>query len=65
MVRVYTILLRRDTMELDYFKDHLFDLLNESDLLDVKDIEDDTVENRFIVTLNDGSVFCVQYSKIS
>ena len=44
-------------MELDYFKDHLFDLLNESDLLDVKDIEDDTVENRFIVTLNDGSVF--------
>ena len=52
-------------MELDYFKDHLFDLLNESDLLDVKDIEDDTVENRFIVTLNDGSGFCVQYSKIS
>ena len=51
-------------MELDYFKDHLFDLLNESDLLDVQEIEDDTAANRFIVTVNSGDVFCIQYSKI-
>lgn len=52
-------------MELSYFKDHLFDLLNESDLLDVKEIEEDTAANRFIITVNCDDVFCIQYSKIS
>ena len=44
-------------MELNYFKDHLFDLLNESDLLDVQDIQTDDKTNTFQLTVNDGTKF--------
>lgn len=44
-------------MTLNYFKDHMFDLLNESDLLDVYDIQ--TVENGYRVTVHDGAEFIV------
>ena len=46
-------------MELNYFKDHLWDIFNEDDILDVQDIISDDNENRFDVTVFDGSVFRV------
>ena len=46
-------------MELNYFKDHLFDLLNESDLLDVQDITSDEKRDLFRVTVHDGTQFNV------
>ena len=59
MVRVYTILFYKEptAMELNYLKDHLFDLLNESDCLSVTDIEaNDTVP--------DGSVFVISCQRV-
>ena len=44
-------------MELNYLKDHLFDLLNESDCLSVTDIEANDTLNTFRITVPDGSVF--------
>jgi len=44
-------------MELNYFKDLLFDLINESDTLDVQDIQSDDKSNTFTVTVNDGTKF--------
>ena len=38
-------------MDLDYVKDHLFDLLN------ITDIQSAEQENGFRVTVSDGSVF--------
>ena len=46
-------------MELNYFKDHLWDIFNEDDILDVQDIIFDDNENWFDVTVFDGSVFRV------
>ena len=46
-------------MELDYVKDHLFDLLNESDVLNITDIQSTEQENGFHVTVSDGSVFLI------
>jgi len=48
-------------MKLNFFSDHIFDLINESDLLDVYDIR--TVENGFQVTVKDGSVFRVEITR--
>ena len=44
-------------MDLNYFKDKLFDLLNESDELDLADICADDRRNAFTVRTADGSVF--------
>ncbi len=44
-------------MELNYFKDKLFDLLNESDELDLSDIIADDKRDTFTVAASDGSVF--------
>ena len=49
-------------MELNYFKDVLFDLLNESDELDVSDIQSNDKANTFIVSMKDGTSFSVQVS---
>lgn len=46
-------------MDLDYVKDHLFDLLNESDVLNITDIQSEEQENGFRVTVSDGSVFLI------
>lgn len=43
-------------MELNYFKDQLFDLLNESEL-DLAEIESDERANTFTVYITDGSKF--------
>ena len=44
-------------MELDYFKDQLFDLLNESDAMDISDITADDRHDLFTVSTADGSQF--------
>ena len=46
-------------MELNYLKDHLFDLLNESDCLNVTNIEANDALNTFRITVPDGSVFVI------
>ena len=46
-------------MELNYFKDKLFDLLNESDELDISDITAEDRKDLLTVTMGDGSVFRV------
>ncbi len=43
-------------MELNYFKDVLFDLMNESDALPIAQIAVYDRENRFEVVCTDGSV---------
>lgn len=40
-------------MDLDYVKDHLFDVLN------ITDIQSTEQENGFRVTVSDGSVFLI------
>ena len=49
-------------VEINVFKDILWDLMNESDSLDVTDIQSIEKDNRFIVTVSDGSSFEVQVS---
>ena len=49
-------------VDINVFKDILWDLMNESDALDVSDIQSVDKENRFIVAVRDGSVFQVQIS---
>lgn len=44
-------------MELNYFKDKLFDLLNDSDDLDIADITTDDRRSLFTVSTMDGSKF--------
>ena len=44
-------------MELNYFKDKLFDLLNESDGLGIADLNAEDRKNLLTVTTEDGSVF--------
>lgn len=44
-------------MDLNYFKDTLFDLLNDSDQLDLSDITADDRNNLFTVCTADGSTF--------
>ena len=53
------------TVDINVFKDTLWDLMNESDGLDVSDIQSIDKENRFIVTVRDGSSFQVQVSTIN
>lgn len=48
-------------MTLNYFFDILFDLLNDSDELDVYDIE--KTEDGYRVTVSDGSLFNVNISR--
>lgn len=42
-------------MDLNFFKDHLFDLINDSQLLCVRDIIIKDREDRLIVLLEDGT----------
>ncbi len=44
-------------MELEYFKDKLFDLLNDSEDMGIVDIDADERNNRFMVRMEDGNVF--------
>lgn len=51
-------------MEINYFKDILFDLMNESDALDVDDIQSDDRANKFLVIVKDCTAFSVHVTKI-
>jgi len=44
-------------MELNYFKDKLFDLLNESDGMGIADLNAEDRKNLLTVTTEDGSIF--------
>lgn len=44
-------------MELNYLTDHLFDLLNESDILDITEIEPTEQKDGFRIKVFDGTVF--------
>ena len=44
-------------MQLTYFMDHLFDLINESDTLNVADIKWDGKSQRLQVFMPDGNIF--------
>lgn len=47
-------------MELNYFKEMLFDLVNESDKLAIVDIEEDYDNNTMIVTMPNRSRILVE-----
>ena len=50
-------------MPLDYFKDLLFDIINENERFEVKDIIGNDQENTFVVELDDGTIFYLKCSK--
>ena len=50
-------------MDINYFKDILFDLLNESDAIDATDIQTDDKNDTFTVTVQDGASFTVKVEK--
>ena len=51
-------------MDLNYFKDKLFDVINESDELDIADIQADDEKDLFMVVMKDGSVFALRTMKV-
>lgn len=51
-------------MELDYFKDTVFELLNNSDNMEIKNIHTKDKENLFTVLLMDGSHFELECRQI-
>lgn len=51
-------------MELNYFKDRLFDLLNDTDELNIFDIDTDERRNIFTISTNDGNVFQLEFRQI-
>lgn len=46
-----------EKMDLDYFKDKIFDLLNDTDDMKIRDIETNDKENLFTVLLQNGCIF--------
>lgn len=52
-------------MELNYFKDKLFDLLNDSEDLEIVDLNVDEKNNRLIVKTEDGNTFEILCRKAS
>lgn len=51
-------------MELNFFKDKLFELLNESEDMKIADIETDDTVGSFMVKTTDGDIFEIQCSQI-
>lgn len=52
-------------MELNYLKDRLFDLLNDnSEELNISDIQPHEKENTFGISMTDGSVFEIECRRI-
>ena len=51
-------------MDFNYFKDMIFEFLNESDSLDVADIETNDKAGTFLVTMHDGAKFEIQVSEL-
>ena len=44
-------------MEINYFRDKLFDLLNDSEGMGIADLNTDTQNNLLIVRTEDGNIF--------
>lgn len=51
-------------MSKDEFKDTLFDLLNESDILPVKDLTLDDRNNTISLVLTDDTIFLIHVSEL-
>lgn len=51
-------------MELDYFKDKIFDMLNDTNAMLISDIEMLDRENVFKILLQDGNLFEVECRQI-
>lgn len=51
-------------MGLNFFKDKLFELLDESTTLEISDIETDDLRNIFTLETTDGSLFEIECRKI-
>lgn len=51
-------------MELNFFKDKLFDVLNESDNLEVADIKTDERNNIFMIVATEGSIFEIKCRQV-
>jgi hypothetical protein len=51
-------------MKLDYFKDKLFELLNDADNMRIKNITTNDKEDKFTVEILDGSIFEVKCRKL-
>ena len=51
-------------MKLNYFKDKLFDLLNEAEDMRIKDITTIDKEDKFMVEILDGSIFEIKCRKL-
>lgn len=48
---------RGKKMKLDYFKDKIFDLLNDAEHMNIKNIVTNDKEDRFTILIQDGTVF--------
>ena len=44
-------------MELNYFKDKIFDILNENDKIGISDIDMNDRKNLLTICMTDGSIF--------
>lgn len=52
-------------MKLDFFKDKLFDMLNECDNMNIADIETDDAANTFQIKTLDGDLFIIEFKQIT
>ena len=52
-------------MDFTFFKDVLFDLINECEQFDIQDIETYESENRFVIHTTEGKVFELKRSEKS
>ncbi len=51
-------------MKLEFFKDKMFELLNDADTISIKDIETNDKEGTFLVSTQDGRVFEVRCRQV-
>lgn len=52
-------------MDFNYFKDKIFELLDESSDLEIADIDTDDLKNIFTIETADGSVFEIRCRKLT
>ncbi len=51
-------------MDLNYFKDKIFDLLNDTNTMLISDIDTSDKENTFKILLQDGNLFEVECRQV-
>ena len=52
-------------MDLNYFKDKLFDIINENNDMDISDTITDDKNNKFIVVIADKSIFEIECRQLT